>query len=65
MTPSSKCYDLIKRFEGCYLEAYLDPVGIWTIGWGTIKYPNGNPVQPGDRITQEEADYYLEFEVTF
>jgi GH24 family phage-related lysozyme (muramidase) len=29
MKPSKNCYDLIKRFEGCSLEAYLDPVGIW------------------------------------
>lgn len=25
---------LIKRFEGCPLKVYQDPVGIWTIGWG-------------------------------
>lgn len=63
MTPSSKCYDLIKRFEGCRLEAYQDSVGVWTIGWGTTRYPDGSPVSPGDKITQAEADYYLEYEV--
>lgn len=25
MTPSKSCFDLIKRFEGCRLEAYPDP----------------------------------------
>ena len=25
MTPSKNCYDLIKEFEGCKLEAYPDP----------------------------------------
>ena len=34
-----------------------------TIGWGTIVYPDGTPVRQGDRITQAEADYYLEYEV--
>lgn len=63
MTPSVNCYNLIKRFEGCYLEAYLDPVGIWTIGWGTIQYPDGTAVKQGDKITQAQADYYLEYEV--
>lgn len=28
-------YDLIKRFEGCRLDAYKDSVGIPTIGYGT------------------------------
>jgi GH24 family phage-related lysozyme (muramidase) len=25
---------LIKEFEGCQLEAYLCPAGVWTIGYG-------------------------------
>ena len=40
-----------------------DPVGIWTIGWGTIQYPDGTRVKQGDVITQAQADYYLEYEV--
>ena len=27
---------LIKKWEGLYLKAYKDPVGIWTIGYGSI-----------------------------
>lgn len=50
---------LIKEFEGCYLQAYKDPVGIPTIGWGTIRYPDGQKVQMGDRCTQEQADAFL------
>ena len=34
-----------------------------TIGWGTIVYPDGTPVRQGDEIAQDEADYYLEYEV--
>ena len=28
---------LIKKFEGCELDAYQDAVGVWTIGYGHIK----------------------------
>ena len=30
----------IKSFEGKRLVAYDDGTGVWTIGCGTIKYPN-------------------------
>lgn len=52
------CLDLIMKFEGCRLEAYQDPVGIWTIGWGTVK-----GVKPGMKITQALADKLLREEV--
>jgi len=44
------CVELIKSFEGipdgdpstANLDAYLDPLGIWTIGWGhAIRAPGG------------------------
>ena len=56
MTPSQACYDLIKRFEGCELKAYIDPVGILTIGYGHT----GADVFVGKEITQDEADALLE-----
>lgn len=49
---------LIKRWEGCELEAYPDPGtggAPWTIGWGTTRM-DGRAVKRGDRITQERAD---------
>lgn len=52
---SLKCYSLIKEFEACRLRAYLDPVGIPTIGWGHTS-PS---VRLGDTITQAQADAYL------
>lgn len=56
--------DLIKHFESLFLKPYLDPIKIPTIGWGTIKYPNGKAVTMQDRdITAEEAEQYLMFEV--
>ena len=45
---------LIRSFEGCRLEAYKCPAGVWTIGWGHT----GN-VKAGQRITQAEADKML------
>lgn len=50
---------IIKEFEGVFLHAYLDPVGIPTIGWGTIRYPNGQAVKMGDVITTTQAEEYL------
>ena len=35
MVTSQKGIDLIKKWEGFYNVAYLDPVGVWTIGYGT------------------------------
>jgi len=43
--------DLIKRNEGCRLTAYQDVVGVLTIGYGDTQN-----VQPGLRITQQEAE---------
>ncbi|MFM7716173.1 MAG: lysozyme, partial [Microcystis sp.] len=48
MEISQICLDLIKKWEGFRANAYLDPVGIPTIGYGTIRYPNGQPVELGD-----------------
>jgi lysozyme len=46
--------ELIKKFEGCVLFGYKDPVGIPTIGYG-----HTGGVVVGQRITQEKADNYL------
>jgi GH24 family phage-related lysozyme (muramidase) len=56
---------IIKEFEGCYLQAYNDGCGVPTIGWGTIRYPNGRAVAYGDHISQAEADQYLMGEVQY
>lgn len=46
--------NLIKKFEGCRLEAYKDIVGIWTIGWGETKGAHS-----GQIIMQKDADDML------
>jgi len=55
---SEEGISLIKKFEGCRLEAYQDSVGIWTIGYGTIK-----GVREGDKINQDEAEHLLQEEL--
>ena len=46
--------DLIKRFEGCKLEAYRCPAGVLTIGYGTTR-----GVYEGMKITQSIAEKML------
>ena len=50
--------NLIKHFEGCELQAYKCPAGVWTIGYGHIK-----GVSEGMTITQEEAEQMLKDEM--
>jgi lysozyme len=56
---SNAMSNLIKEFEGLKLNAYLDTSNIWTIGYGLIRYPNGQKVKKGDKITQEQANEYF------
>ena len=63
-TVNSACLDLIKSFEGLFLKPYLCPAGVPTIGYGTIKYPDGRSVTLQDSaITQQQAEAYLMHEV--
>ena len=50
---------LIKEFEVFSAKAYKDSVGIWTIGYGTTRYPGGANVKAGDTITEQRAEQYL------
>ena len=55
--------ELIKRWEGCRLEAYPDPAtggDPWTIGWGST----GEGISPGVVWTQDQADERLERDVS-
>lgn len=55
MKTSPEGIALIKRFEGCRLEAYICPANVWTIGYGHT----GADVVKGLKITQETADILL------
>lgn len=63
MNLSQACIDLVKRWEGYRDEAYDDGGGVWTIGYGTIRYPNGKSVQKGDTCSQDEAEQWLHDEL--
>src|SRR5215831_15156546 len=57
--------DLIKHFEGLFLKAYKDPVGIWTIGFGhTGLQHNDGTVRAGRKITRDEAERLLVHDIT-
>ena len=45
---------LIKKFEGCELEAYQCSANVWTIGYGHTR-----DISEGDSCTQAEADEML------
>ena len=46
---------LVRDYEGLRLEAYQDTSGIWTIGYGHTR-----GVRPGDSISAEQAEQFLE-----
>lgn len=58
MKISQKGLDLIKRFEGLRLDAYICPGNVWTIGYGSTR-----GVKQGDRITKERAEELLREDV--
>lgn len=50
---------IVKEFEGCRLQAYLCPAGVWTVGWGSTTI-GGKVVREGQSITQAQADAQLD-----
>lgn len=54
---------LMQHFEGLRLLAYQDTGGVWTIGYGTVRYPpwhlSGRRVRQGDVCTREQADLFF------
>lgn len=59
MKPSQACVDLVKSFEGFRANAYKCPAGVWTVGYGTTEN-----VQPGDTVTEQEAEEMLMNDLT-
>jgi lysozyme len=54
----------LKEREGFREDAYLDTGGVWTIGYGTTKR-NGKPVEPGMRVSVQEAEEDLQADLTW
>jgi lysozyme len=49
---------LIESFEGLRLNSYQDSVGVWTIGYG-----HKQGVKPGQTITQQQAQVFLQHDL--
>ncbi|BCK01590.1 lysozyme [Anaerocolumna chitinilytica] len=58
-TTSTAGIALIKRFEGCRLEAYKCPADVWTIGYGHTGSVDGKAIGAGMKITLQKADELL------
>ncbi|MGE8598008.1 MAG: lysozyme [Acinetobacter calcoaceticus] len=63
MSLSVEGVNQICNFEGLKLSAYDDGTGVWTIGYGTTRYPNGKRVSEGDRCTLEQAKAYMQHDL--
>jgi lysozyme len=59
MKTSLQGRNLIIRAEGFRSDAYLCSAGIATIGYGSIRYRDREPVQLGDTISREDAEDLL------
>ena len=59
---SQKGLNLIKEFEGCKLEAYKCPAGVWTIGYGTTDSDYSitkTKIKAGLKISKQQAEKWL------
>lgn len=65
MVVNKATVDLIKKFEGCKLKAYLCPANIYTVGYGSTFYQNGTKVKRCDIITQSQAEELLKSTLSF
>lgn len=63
MKPSINCINLIKQFEGYRSKAYLDAVGVPTIGYGSTMWNDGKKVKLGETITLDGAGVLLYWQV--
>ena len=63
MKVSEKGISFITEFEGFYPSAYKCQAGVWTIGIGTVQYPDGSKVKKGDVCTKQQAENWLSFEL--
>lgn len=54
---------MIMGFEGFRTRSYDDGVGVWTIGYGTTRYPDGSKVKPNQVCTAIQAQDYLKHDL--
>lgn len=63
MKVSSHGIALIREFEVFLSKAYKCPAGVWTIGYGSTHYEDGQAVKSGDVISQAYAEKLLQHDV--
>lgn len=64
MSVNHATLELIKRFEGCKLQAYQCSAGVWTIGYGITEAADvGIKPTKGQTITQDRAEELLRLTV--
>jgi lysozyme len=63
MKLNKKGIEMMHKYEGLRLIAYLCPAKVWTIGYGNTFYEDGSRVKQGDKITKERAEQ-LFFNIT-
>ena len=63
MKPSINFINLIKQFEGYRSKAYLDAVGVPTIGYGSTMWNDGKKVKLGETITLDGAGVLLYWQI--
>ena len=49
----------IKDEEGWRNKAYQGPGGVWTIGYGRTRNPDGSTIKPGQTTSREKEDSWL------
>lgn len=54
----------LKQWEGFKADAYKDTGGVWTIGYGTIRW-NGRPVEQGMKMSEKEAELALQADLAW
>ena len=53
------CVALVAKWEGFREKAYLCPAAVWTIGYGTTRWPDGRKVKDGETVTRKVAETLL------
>ncbi len=64
MQPSLNAVKLIKKYEGFKSDSYLCVAGVPTIGFGSTMWADGKKVKLGQRISMQEAEKLLLWEIT-
>jgi lysozyme len=61
MTPSNKCIEMVKHFEGFKAVAYLCPANVWTIGYGRTKNVKDGDITSMPQATRDLEEELVEF----